>query len=384
MKNFIPQCNPKAGYDAQRSEINSAIASVLNSGQYILGKEVNLFEKEFSAFLGTKYCIGVGNGTDAIEMALRASGAGPGDVVFTTSNTAVATVAAIERAGATPFLVEIDEKSYTMDPNHLENAVKMVIQGGMGPGYAARAVIPVHLYGHPADMPSIMEISDRNGLVVIEDCAQAHGASFNGKNMGTWGKMGTFSFYPTKNLGALGDGGAVVTDDLSVAETLSGLREYGWKNRGVSAFPGINSRLDEIQAAVLRVKLKSLWKNNQKRILIAEHYREEIDGNSFQLPQASFPHICHVYHQFVIQSDQRDLLLQFLSRKDIGTAIHYPEPIHLQPAYRDRLGQDPEGLPISETICKKILSLPMYPEMSSKDIERVCKTMNSFIPHQIE
>ena len=379
----IPQCSPQAGYEAHQSEIDATIKSVLKSGQYILGPEVMGFERDFSTFLGAKYCLGVGSGTDAIEMALRASGIGPGDVVFTPSHTAVATVAAVERAGAEPYLLEIEEKSCTMDPDDLERAVKRVQKGGLSDERNARAVVPVHLYGHPADMPAILKVARKYSLLVVEDCAQAHGASLEGKKVGTWGDLAAFSFYPTKNMGAIGDGGAVVTDNPKYAERLHSLREYGWRERNVSSFQGINSRLDELQAAILRIKLKYLEKDNQRRIQIAEIYRHLVEEHFFQLPPQTNHSIRHVFHQFVIKTDFRDELMGFLKKNRIGSAIHYPFPVHLQPAYQDRFPISHEGLHKTESLCKRILSLPMFPQLSAKQVERVCEVLNTFRPTSI-
>ncbi len=378
MKDLIPQCQPLAEYETLADEINEAVLSVLRSGGYILGDEVAHFEKEFGAFLGARHCIGVGSGTDAIEMALRALELDRQDLVFAPSHTATATVAAIERAGATPFLVDIEKKSYTMAPGLLEAAIKQSERGDLSREFRARAVIPVHLYGHPADMPSIMEIASKSGLRVVEDCAQAHGASIDGKKVGTWGEMGAFSFYPTKNLGAVGDGGAVVTDDPGLAEKLLRLRQYGWNKSRESDFPGINSRLDEVQAAVLRIKLRHLRENNRKRISIANRYRQKISNDIFSLPHTNSPRFVHVFHQFVVQTKGRDLLVQFLANNNIGTAVHYPKPVHLHPAYRNRFGQYPETLSVTEAVSKKILSLPMYPEMTSQQVDHVCHVLNSF------
>src|SRR5688572_19253148 len=237
--------DPRRGYLAYRDEIDSAISRVLQGGMYILGSEVASFEREFAAYLGVAHAIGVASGTDALIVALKACGVGPGDSVITVSHTAVATVAAIELAGATPVLIDIDPDTFTLDASQLEGAIAA--------HPSTRAVIPVHLYGHPADMPSILDAASRHDLYVIEDCAQAHGASLAGRMAGTWGHMAAFSFYPTKNLGALGDGGAVATNDPSIAERAAALRQYGWRTRYISDFPGMNSRLDEIQSAVLRV-----------------------------------------------------------------------------------------------------------------------------------
>src|SRR5207237_8083586 len=233
----IPQANPQAGYLAHTAEIDEAVQRVLGSGWYVLGREVELFEHEFAGYIGRGHAIGVANGTDALELALRSCDIGPGDLVFTVSHTAVATVAAIERAGATPVFVDIDQTTFTIDPNCLEAAL------AHPPAGTSKAIIPVHLYGHPSNMPAVLELANRFGLLVIEDCAQSHGALLQKKKMGTWGHMAAFSFYPTKNLGTFGDGGAIVTDDAELAQKTKILREYGWRERYVSSFQGINSRL---------------------------------------------------------------------------------------------------------------------------------------------
>src|ERR1700683_1484487 len=278
---MILQNNPKANYLAHETEIRQAIERVLESGWYILGQEVTAFEKEFAAFLGAHHAVGVGSGTDAITIALRACGIGPGDSVITVSHTAVATVAAIELTGACAVLVDIDPETYTMDVQSLDETIHESISAGL----RVKAIVPVHLYGHPADMPSIMEIASRHGLRIIEDCAQCHGAIINGKMTGTWGDAAAFSFYPTKTLGALGDGGAVVTNDPERAGRAKLLREYGWKNRYVSDCPGLNSRLDELQAAILRVKLKYLSVENERRRELARLYQDLLSGLKLQLPK---------------------------------------------------------------------------------------------------
>lgn len=251
MERAIPQTDPKAGYLAHKTEINEAIHRVLDSGWYILGKEVAAFEAEFAAYVGVSHAVGVASGTDALELALRTLDIGPGDGVVTVSHTAVATVAAIERCGATPVLVDIDPATYTMDPHHLDDTVRKAYTLS-SPVPTIQAVIPVHLYGRPADITAIVHIAAQHELYVIEDCAQAHGAVSGGRKAGTYGNLGAFSFYPTKNLGALGDGGAVVTDHMDMFVKMRALREYGFQERYVSAMKGINSRLDEVQAAVFR------------------------------------------------------------------------------------------------------------------------------------
>jgi dTDP-4-amino-4,6-dideoxygalactose transaminase len=363
----ILQANPHANYLAYQSEIDGAIHRVLNSGWYILGKEVSAFEEEFAAFIGVPYAIGVGNGTDALELALRACGIGAGDEVITVSHTAVATVAAIELAGATPVFVDIETGSYLMDAQHIEAAVSP----------RTKAILPVHLYGRPANLPAIVEIARKHGLRVIEDCAQSHGASLNEVKTGAWGDVAAFSFYPTKNLGALGDGGMVVTRDSHLAEQVRQLREYGWKQRYVSDQPGVNSRLDEIQAAVLRVKLSHLNQDNQRRERLAHFYLEVLKGSCLRLP-ASSPESVHAWHLFVVAHQHRDGLLGFLQQRGIGTGIHYPVPVHLQPAYQDRI---PLRLPLpnTERAAAQVLSLPLYPELPVESVRKVADAVLEWV-----
>ena len=318
--------DPKASYLAHKEEIDAAIARVLDSGWYILGREVAAFEQEFAAYVGVRFGIGVGSGTEALHLALRACGIGAGDEVITVSHTAVATVAAIELCGAAPVLLDIDLHTYTMDPNQIESAITE----------RTGAIIPVHLYGHPADMESIVAIARRHGLRVIEDCAQSHGGVYKGHKMGAWGDIAAFSFYPTKNLGAIGDGGIVVTDDPELAERARLLREYGWCQRYISELPGLNSRLDELQAAILRVKLCYLDQENRRRQALSRLYDDGLSTTSLVLPQSA-PGAHHVYHQYVVRSKQRDALREFLQTRGIGTLVHYPVPIHCQPAYQARI-----------------------------------------------
>lgn len=370
MPDLIPQSNPKANYLAHCEEIDAAVLRVANSGWYILGPEVVAFEAEFAAYHGLAHAMGVASGTDALELALRGCGIGPGDAVFTVSHTAVATVAAIERAGAVPVLVDIDPETYTLDPNALEQALK----GWRGPRPVA--VVPVHLYGQLADMPAIMDIAARYGLRVVEDCAQAHGARLAGRLAGTWGDAAAFSFYPTKNLGALGDGGAVITANTEIAAHITELRQYGWRERYVSAVPGLNSRLDEIQATVLRIKLKYLDASNQQRRAIANLYWSFFSESVLKLP-VSLQHAFHVYHQFVVRVSKRDQLQAALRHAGIGTLVHYPQPVHQQPAYFGRLAFS--DLPKSEEVVATVLSLPLYPELDDASVVRVAETVLSFL-----
>jgi len=372
--NFIPQANPKASYLALKDEIDKVVHNVLDSGWYILGKQVKAFEKEFAAYIGVDFCVGVGSGTDALEIALRVADIGPGDLVFTVSQTAVATVAAIERSGAAPVLVDIDQTTFTMDPNHLERAFNSVNNGQSPFKGRPKAIIPVHLYGHPVDMASITSIARKHNLTVIEDCAQAHGAAISGQKVGSFGEMGAFSFYPTKNLGAIGDGGAVVTNNQELQEKLLALRQYGWEERYISSFSGISSRLDELQAAILRVKLKYLDRDNERRRQIAESYTETLSNSDKLAPRAK-RNVTHVYHQYVVRTKHRNSLLESLKKRAIGSAIHYPQPVHLQPAYKDNSFTGKGGLPVTEKICKEILSLPMYPQLSDAHVQRVANAL---------
>jgi dTDP-4-amino-4,6-dideoxygalactose transaminase len=361
---LLPSADPKANYLAHQGEIDAAVRRVLEGGWYILGPEVAAFEQEFSAALDVAHSLGVGSGTEALHLALRACGIGPGDAVFTVSHTAVATVAAIELAGATPVLVDIDPRTFTLDPNRLEDALR----GYHGP--RPRAVIPVHLYGHPADMPAILDIARRYELRVIEDCAQAHGATVHGRKAGSCGDMAAFSFYPTKNLGAVGDGGAVATNTADLAERARLLREYGWRQRYVSEFPGMNSRLDELQAAILRVKLRYLEQENGRRRELARAYETLLSPTALRLPRA-LGQVEHVYHLYVVRSSHRDQVKTYLQEHGISTAIHYPVPVHLQPAYQSRIIVGRGGLHETERACGEILSLPLYPQMTDEDVHYI-------------
>lgn len=361
------QCaNPLAAYTARKTEIDAAVLGVLESGRYVLGKEVEAFEREFAAYLGVRAAVGVASGTDALEVALRACAVGAGDEVITVSHTAVATVAAIERCGATPVLVDIEPDHYTMNPDAVEPLITA----------RTRAIVPVHLYGQPAALAPILDVARRHGLRVIEDCAQAHGARYDGRPVGSWGDLGCFSFYPTKNLGALGDGGLVVTDDAELAQRVRELREYGWAERYVSHRPGLNSRLDEVQAAILRVKLRYLDPDNARRGVLAGCYRRGLAGATVRCP-AIRPDATHVYHLYVIRSARRNALQGFLRLADVQALVHYPVPIHLQPAYRVRL-RAPMGLPASEAAAGKILSLPMYAELPEESVQTVVDAVRAF------
>ena len=373
----IPQTDPRAGYIEQRSDIDAAIARVLAGGQYVLGGEVASFEAAFADWLGVGHAVGVGSGTDAIELALRACGIGQGtdtrDLVFTVSHTAVATVAAIERAGAIPVLVDIEPGGFTMDPAALERALD-----APPPGRSA-AVLPVHLYGESADMEPILRLARRRLLRVVEDCAQSHGALHRGRPAGSLGDIACFSFYPTKNLGALGDAGMTATDDPALAASLREIREYGWRDRYISARIGINTRLDPIQAAILAAKLPHLDADNTRRRAIASRYDEGLAGLPLDLPPRRAD--CrHVFHQYVIRTREpdRDALREHLRRAQIGAAVHYPAPVHLQPAYEGRLAEYPAGLPETRQVVRRILSLPMYPQLPAAAVDRVIAEIRGF------
>ena len=367
----IPQTDPHAGYVEQKAAIDAAIAKVLDSGWYILGREAEAFEARFAATVGVAHGIGCGNGTDALELALRACGIGAGDLVFTVSHTAVATVAAIERAGASAVLVDIEAGGFTMDPAALERALQSPPRG------RPAAVMPVHLYGEPAALDEIGPLAQAHGLRLIGDAAQSHGALYQGRKAGSIGDFGCFSFYPTKNLGALGDAGAIVTDNAELAVAAREIREYGWRDRYVSAVPGINTRLDPIQAAVLNVKLDALAQGNARRQAIAARYDAGLAGLPLTLPTRRGD-ASHVFHQYVIRTAKRDRLREHLRQTAIGTGIHYPLPVHLHPAYRGRVPVGPTGLCHSEKVARDILSLPMYPQLSDAATDRVITEIRRF------
>jgi len=350
--------DPKASFLAHAAEIRAAIERVLASGQYILGPEVEGFEKEFSAYQGHGYTVAVANGTEAIELALRAVGVKPGDRVATVANTVTATVSAIEQIGAKPVFVEIDSATMTMSPAALD-AVLVRMPG-------IKAVVPVHLYGQPVDMLSLLAVAGRHGVKIVEDCAQAHGAAQAGRKVGTFGDLAAFSFYPTKNLGALGDGGAVFTRDEKLAAQVRLLRQYGWRERYISEIPGRNSRLDELQAAILRVKLRYLDAENSVRRSLAQRYFERLQGTALRLPETAAGST-HVFHQFTVRTAKRDALRAYLHERGIGCGVLYPMPVHRQPAFAD----PSLALPETERACAEVLCLPCHPAVTTTDVDRV-------------
>jgi dTDP-4-amino-4,6-dideoxygalactose transaminase len=362
----IPFGDLRRHYEAIKPEIDAAVQRVLNSGWFILGAELEAFEKRFAAHLGIEHAVGVGSGTEALHLALLAAGVMPGDEVITVANTAVPTLSAISFAQATPVFVEIDPSTYCMDAQKIEAAITR----------RTRAIVPVHLYGHPCDMPAIMEIARRNSLQVIEDCAQSHDAMIGGRKTGTFGDYGCFSFYPSKNLGAFGDAGLIVTHDNAAAERLTKLRNYGQSRRYYHDSIGFNSRLDEMQAAILSTKLTFLPKWTERRRQIAALFNLLIKNPRVIKPSESAG-CTHVYHLYVIRNPKRDDLRQYLAEHGVSTQIHYPVPCHLQKAYAN-LGLKPGLLPISETYAEQVLSLPNYPELGDDEIEYICRVINQF------
>lgn len=364
---IIPQCSPLKGYCRYKEELDSKVRSLLENGWYILGKEVSGFENLFARYCSTGYCVGCANGTDAIELVLRGLEIRD-SYVATVANTAVATVAGIERSGNKACFADIDPDTYTMSPESLESLFKVNPE--------IKAVVVVHLFGQSADMDSLAAVAEKYGAALIEDCAQAHGATCKGKRCGSMGIAGCFSFYPTKNLGCYGDGGAVVTSDRKLAARLEALRQYGWTQRFISEYPGINSRLDELQAGFLSVMLPYLDDNNQRRKQVAVRYTAGLqDLKDLKLP-LTVPGNDHVFHQYVIRSSQRNELKDFLAEKQVGSAIHYPVPIHKQPAYSGRhLWID---LPVTEQVNNEILSLPMFPELQEEEVAFVIASIREF------
>lgn len=365
----VLQADPKAGYLAHKDEIDAAVARVLDTGWYILGQEVAAFEREFAAFAGQAHGVGVANGTDALEIALRGLGIGPGDGVMTVSHTAVATVAAVELVGATAVLGDIEPAFYTLDPKALDAALAGNMSGGEGAKPKIKAIIVVHLYGQPADMAAIAATAKRHGVAIIEDCAQAHGATLGGKHVGAFGNAAAFSLYPTKNLGAFGDGGIVTSNDGTLAEKIRALREYGWRQRYISDLKGMNTRLDELHAAMLRVRLKHLAADNARRNAIADAYDRGLAGIC-PLP-ARRADASHVFHQYVIRVQDRAAVQERLRELGIGTNVHYPVPVHLQPAYKGRTWLAGGTLPATEQAAHEVLSLPMFPQLTDGQVAEV-------------
>ena len=361
----VPANTLSPQFELFREEYLEAAGRVLRSGWYVLGEEVEAFEEEFARFTGSRHCVGLASGLDALVLSVRALDIGPGDEVIVPSNTYIASVLGITERGATPVFVEPDE-FYNLDPLRIEPAITK----------RTRAIMPVHLYGQPCDMPSIRTVAENSKLFVIEDCAQSHGASVSGRMTGSWGTTGCFSFFPTKNLGAFGDAGAVVTDSDEIAQRIRLLRNYGSVQKYVHEIEGVNSRLDELQAALLRVKLRHLPQLQRGRQRVADRYRSAITHPSIGLPRVR-DDVEPVWHQFVVASDKRDALQRHLKDAGIGTLIHYPIPPHLSRAY-SRLGFGKGDFPIAERCADTVLSLPVYDGISPAEIDYVCAAINDF------
>jgi dTDP-4-amino-4,6-dideoxygalactose transaminase len=362
--------NPTASYLADRVAIDAAVRRVLEGGPYVLGPVVQAFERDFAAWIagGKAEGVGVNSGTDALHIALRALGIGPGDEVITAAHTAVATVAAIELAGASAVLADIEPRWHTLDPAAAEALV----------GPRTRAVIAVHLYGQPADVAALQSLCQRRGLALIEDCAQAHGARWHSRGVGTLGQAAAFSFYPTKNLGAAGDAGMIVTAEPALAARCRALRQYGWTERHDSAMAGCNSRLDPLQAAILAVKLPRLAAANAARQALAARYSAAFHGLPLQVP-AVRPGTEHVFHLYVLAVDdpaRREPLIRHLAARDIAAGVHYRAAVHQQPAYAARLRRGP--LPVTEDLVQRIVSLPLYPELTHPEQDRVIAAVREF------
>lgn len=367
---MVPFLDISASCAGIKNEIHEAVVRVVDSGWYVLGEELEAFEREFAAYCETDYCVGVANGLDALHLGLLALGVGPGDEVIVPSNTFIATWLAVSRCGAVPVPVEPDEVTFNIDPDRIERALTP----------RTKVILPVHLYGQPADMDPILEIARRHGLKVLEDGAQAHGARYRGKRLGAFGDLVAWSFYPGKNLGALGDGGAITTNDPDIADRIRVLRNYGSREKYVNEVQGFNSRLDPIQAAVLRVKLKRLDEWNGQRRHIAARYHGGLSGISLTLP--AVPDWAEpVWHLFVVRTGERDRLQHALRQAAVATLIHYPIPPHLQQAYAS-LGWRRGAFPIAERIHDEVLSLPMYPGMTSGQIDHVIAACREAVPER--
>lgn len=353
------------GFFAYQEEFEKKALEVLRSGWYVLGKEVEAFEKEFASYVGSKYSVGLASGLDALILAFRALGIGEDDEVIVQANTYIASVMGVTINGATPIFVEPDEQ-YGIDADAIEQAITE----------KTKAVLVVHLYGQACKMDKVCEICKKHNLKLVEDCAQSHGSTFNGQMTGTFGDIGCFSFYPSKNLGAFGDGGAIVTDDENLANEIKVLRNYGSEKRYYNKVVGMNSRLDEMQAGLLRVRLMHMEELTKERAQIAKRYLDELDNDAFVLP-ASREHVTHVWHQFVLYVKDREKLIAYLKERGIGTIIHYPIPPHLSEAYA-YLGHKKGAFPITERVAEHVLSIPMYNGMTQEEQTYVIEALNAF------
>jgi dTDP-4-amino-4,6-dideoxygalactose transaminase len=363
----IPFANPGAQYRSHKAAIRRAVTRVLESGDYVLGAEVSEFERQFAEFIGVKHAVGVASGTDALTLALRALEIGSGDEVITVSHTALAVAAAIIAAGATPVLVDVDAVYATMDPKGVARAISK----------RTKAIMVVHLYGQAADLDAIKSIAAKHKLKLIEDCAQAAGGLYKGRRLGSIGVIGAFSFYPTKNLGAIGDGGAVVTNDRRLAERVVRLRQYGWDKHRETRYTGINSRLDSLQAAILSAKLPTLDADNARRARLAERYTKGLAGLPLTVP-VERPGTRHAFHLYAVDCSNRDGLKKHLAKDGIAASIHYPKPIHRHGGYDALVRCPPVGLPVTERLARRTLSLPLYPELKPVEVDRVIASIHRF------
>ncbi len=363
----VPFLDLKQQYRSIKDEVNASVQQVIDSCSFVLGENVNSLEKEFASFCGTEHAVGVANGTDALCLALLACGIGKGDEVITVPNTFIATTEAISQTGAKIVFVDVNSSTYNIDVSQIEGAINE----------RTRAILPVHLFGQPADMDPIMEVARKYNLKVIEDACQAHGAEYKGKKVGSIGDAGCFSFYPSKNLAAFGDGGMVVSNGNEIAQKIKMLRDHGQIKKYEHLVEGHNSRLDEIQAAILRVKLKRLDEWNKLRRKNASIYNELLEDMDEVVMPLEAEDAKHVYHLYVIRTERRDELQQWLKSKGIGTGLHYPIPLHLQRAY-EYLGYKEGDFPVAEECAKQILSLPMFPELTREEIEKVVSEIKRF------
>ena len=357
----------KKQYKTIKPEVDSAIKKVIDNSAFVLGEELEKFEQEFAKFCGCKYCVGLDNGSSALELGMRVLGIGSGDEVITPANSFIASSSSISFTGARPVLVDCDPKTYNIDPQKIERAITE----------KTKAIMPVYLYGQPPEMDTILKIAKKHNLYVVEDACQAHGAKYKNKKTGSIGNIAAFSFYPGKNLGAYGDGGALVTNNKKIAEKVSMMRNYGQKKKYHHVFIAWNRRLDNLQAAILRVKLKYLNKWNKLRREHAYFYNKLLKGARVVTP-VELDGIEHVYHLYVVRVKNRDKLREFLASRGIATGIHYPIPIHLQQAYKD-LGYKKGDFPVTEKYAKEILSLPMFPELKESEIKYIVDSIRDFL-----
>ena len=364
----IPLVDLGAQHRQLETELQAAVQRVFQRSSFVSGPEVERFEAEFASYLNATSCVAVSSGTTALHLVLHALGIGPGDEVITVPNTFIATAEAISAVGAKPVFVDVNPVSYTMDPARAERAITA----------KTRAFLPVHLYGQPADMDALLEIAHGRSLAVLEDACQAHGAEYKGRKAGTLGAAGCFSFYPSKNLGACGEGGAVVTSDPDLAERIRLLRNHGSVSKYEHRFPGYNFRMEELQGAFLAVKLKYLDEWNERRRMLAQHYDRLFSGSGVVTP-TEMPYAKHVYHLYVIQAENREALRRRVTEQDIETGLHYPIPLHLQEAYRS-LGYRRGDFPVSERLAERALSLPMYPDLTFEAVEHVASPILEFLP----